>query len=113
MVEHDLAKVGAAGSSPVSRSQEKEPLPEWVAVLFSSPILDSKVRVLRSTPVGATLRSPGPYAPSRALKKRTVTRMGSGSFFESNPGLEGSSSPFHSGRRKAKVPRTLCAVSRS
>ena len=68
LVEHDLAKVGAAGSSPVSRSQVKQK--------------DIQVDVLFV-------------------------------LFESNPGLEGSSSPFHSGPRKTKVHWTLCAVSRS
>ena len=66
LVEHDLAKVGAAGSSPVSRSKEKGMIPKGIVP-----------------------------------------------FFESNSGLEVRVSTFHSGPRKAKVHRTLRAVSRS
>ena len=50
--------------------------------------------------------------PSRALwkHKKTSGRM---SFLclRAPPGLEGSRSPLRSGRRKADVPRTSCAVS--
>ena len=48
MVEHDLAKVGVAGSSPVSRSIVKIRDSIYaISYFYSSPILDSKVRGLR------------------------------------------------------------------
>ena len=68
-MEHDLAKVGAAGSSPVSRSRntKKDIRKDILFSCYQSAAGHSKVRV----------------------------------------------SPLRSGPRKAEVPRTSCAVSRS
>ena len=48
LVEHDLAKVGAAGSSPVSRSQVKKKTSEWMSsfLLESNPGLEGLLIML-------------------------------------------------------------------
>ena len=62
----------------------------------------AKARVAGSNPV------------SRFQKRNERCRVGIAHFFfESDPGLEGSKSSFHFGRRKAEVPRTSCAPSRA
>ena len=62
LVEHDLAKVGVAGSSPVSRSQRnKKRISEWISF--------SCFRGLRSASVVAEQTSPGRFATSHALFK--------------------------------------------
>ena len=68
LVEHNLAKVGAAGSSPVSRLMNKKK-DTRIGILFlvSSPIPGSKFDCLRFTSVRANQRSAGPLAPSRAF----------------------------------------------
>ncbi len=68
-MEHDLAKVGVAGSSPVSRSQwnKKKDIRIDILFLVFEPCRGSKVRGLRSTPVVAEQTSPGRFATSRAL----------------------------------------------
>ena len=49
LVEHDLAKVGVAGSSPVSRSQRKQKdIHSWMSFLFFGCRRNPKVRGLRS-----------------------------------------------------------------
>ena len=94
MVEHDLAKVGAAGSSPVSRSQaEKKRTSRGRPFSFlSRHIRASKVRGLHCVSVGAKPRSPGPRAPSRALKQHKKGYPSGYPFFisvEAHPCLEG------------------------
>ena len=70
LVEHDLAKVGAAGSSPVSRSQRnKKGYPNGYPFFVFEPCRGSKVRGLRSASVVAEQTSPGRFATSRALLK--------------------------------------------
>ncbi len=68
-MEHDLAKVGVAGSSPVSRSQwnKKKDIRLDILFLVFEPRQGSKVRGLRSAPVVAEQTSPGRFATSRAL----------------------------------------------
>ena len=71
LVERDLAKVEAAGSSPVSRS--KRNTKRWYPIgyhLFCvfEPRRDSKVRGLRSAPVVVKRMSAGHSTTSRALK---------------------------------------------
>ena len=72
LVERDLAKVEAAGSSPVSRSLLHEK-GHPVDVLFSCNRGTSVPRRfevsahIKWASVGAEPRSPGPRAPSRAL----------------------------------------------
>ena len=80
MVERDLAKVEAAGSSPVSRSGKNEDSVERLVLLFLTPkgsepriicgVRGSSLRFgpcrtegLRSTSVGAEQTSPGRLAP--------------------------------------------------
>ena len=75
LVERDLAKVEAAGSSPVSRS--KRNTKRWYPIgyhLFCvfEPRRDSKVRGLRSAPVVAKRMSTGHSATSRALISKRV-----------------------------------------
>ena len=64
-----------------------------------------------------TLPRSGPRVrvPSRALysNKKDIQKDVLFCLKRAPPGLEGSRSTFHSGRRKTDVPRTSCAVSRS
>ena len=75
MVERDLAKVEAAGSSPVSRSQRNTkrwyPIGYHLFCVFE-PRWDSKVRGLRSAPVVAKRTSTGCSATSRTLISKRV-----------------------------------------
>ena len=74
LVEHDLAKVGAAGSSPVSRSLLTKRTSDGCPFLLNRVLPDQVVRGLRSAPVGAEQTSTGRLAPSRALGKE-IHRM--------------------------------------
>ena len=69
LVEHDLAKVGVAGSSPVSRFlfTRKRTSLRMSFFLVIEPCRGSKVPGLRSASVGAKPTSTGRRAPSRAL----------------------------------------------
>ncbi len=114
-MERDLAKVEAAGSSPVSRS--KRNTKRWYPVgyhLFCvfEPRRDSKVRGLRSAPVVAKRTSTGCSATSRALISKRV-HVDIIFVFPIPPGLEGSRSPLRSGRCKTNIHRMFCNVSRS
>ena len=75
LVERDLAKVEAAGSSPVSRSQRNTkrwyPIGYHLFCVFE-PRRGSKVRGLRSAPVVAKRMSTGHSATSRALISKRV-----------------------------------------
>ena len=101
MVEHDLAKVGAAGSSPVSRS-----------------LKDTKqFHICASGSVGGArpCQGRGRGFESRlalSFNKKDIRWM---SFFvKSSPAGPGRSrSTLRSGRRRADVHWTSCAVSRS
>ena len=73
LVEHDLAKVGAAGSSPVSRSLLTKRTSDGCPFLLNRVLPDQVVRGLRSAPVGAEQTSTGRLAPSRALGKRDTS----------------------------------------
>ena len=53
LVEHDLAKVGAAGSSPVSRSLLTKRTSDGCPFLLNRVLPDQVVRGLRSAPVVA------------------------------------------------------------
>ena len=55
LVEHDLAKVGVAGSSPVSRSLLTKRTSDGCPFLLNRVLPDQVVRGLRSAPVGALL----------------------------------------------------------
>ena len=55
LVEHDLAKVGAAGSSPVSRSLLIKRASDGCPFLLNRVLPDSNGSYLRSTSVGAGL----------------------------------------------------------
>ena len=68
LVEHDLAKVGAAGSSPVSRSFYYKRTSVGCPFVINESCRTRTVRGLRSAPVGAKPMSAGHRAPSRALK---------------------------------------------
>ena len=65
LVEYDLAKVGVAGSSPVSRSfyTKKGILPGYL-FLYKRVLPDSNIRGLHSVPVGA---NEGPLDLQRRL----------------------------------------------
>ncbi len=73
LVEHDLAKVGAAGSSPVSRSLLTKRTSDGCPFLLNRVRQDSIVRGLRSAPVRAEQTFTGRLAPSRALGKRDTS----------------------------------------
>ena len=112
MVERDLAKVEAAGASPVSRS--KRNTKRWYPIgyhLFCvfEPRRDSKVRGLRFAPVVAKRTSTGRSATSRALINRGI-HLDIIFVFPILPGLEGSRSPLRSGRCKATVHWTFCSL---
>ena len=74
LVERDLAKVEAAGSSPVSRSLLTKRTSDGCPFLLNRVLPDQVVRGLRSAPVGAEQTSTGRLAPSRALGKE-IHRM--------------------------------------
>ena len=76
LVEHDLAKVGAAGSSPVSRSLLTKRTSDGCPFLLNRVLPDQVVRGLRSAPVGAEQTSPGRLAPSRALLLKALAISG-------------------------------------
>ena len=60
LVEHNLAKVGAAGSNPVSRlMNKKKDIRMGILFLVMSPIPGSKFDYLRFTSVRANQRSAG------------------------------------------------------
>ena len=71
LVEHDLAKVGVAGSSPVSRSIVKIRDSIYaISYFYSSPILDSKFEVYAAAPVGANQAPLEPGTVSRSMKNK-------------------------------------------
>ena len=112
LVERDLAKVEAAGSSPVSRS--KRNAKRWYPVgyhLFCvfEPRRDSKVRGLRSAPVVAKRMSTGHSATSRALISKRV-HEDIIFVFPIPPDSKVRGLRFHSGRCKANVHRTFCSI---
>ena len=76
LVEHDLAKVGAAGSSPVSRSLLTKRTSDGCPFLLNRVLPDQVVRGLRSAPVGAEQTSTGRLAPSRALLLKALAISG-------------------------------------
>ena len=102
LVEHDLAKVGVAGSSPVSRSSQKVNIifimREWLSWWSTTlPRSGSRVRVPSRALLNIERGYPLGY-PLSILNESCRTRTGSYLRF---------------GRRKANVHRTLCAPSRT
>ena len=72
LVERDLAKVEAAGSSPVSRSEEKNSSSERMGYFFVRtpwPVLE-RFEVSPAGSVGAKRSPPESSAPSRASMRR-------------------------------------------
>lgn len=113
LVEYDLAKVGVAGSSPVSRSQRNTkrwyPIGYHLFCVFE-PRRDSKVRGLRSAPVVAKRMSTGHSATSRALiSKRVHVDI----IFVFPIPQDSKVRGLRFGRCKANVHRTFCNVSHS
>ena len=101
-MERDLAKVEAAGSSPVSRS--KRNTKRWYPIgyhLFCvfEPRRDSKVRGLRFAPVVAKRTSTGCSAVSAPLRS-----------LQSERPQDVLQSPLRSGRCKANVHRMFCSL---
>ena len=76
LVERDLAKVEAAGSSPVSRSLLIKRASDGCPFLLNRVLPDQVVRGLRSAPVGAEQTSTGRLAPSRALLLKALAISG-------------------------------------
>ena len=71
LVEYDLAKVGVAGSSPVSRSQEyKKGYPKWIPFL----VLFKPCRA-RTFEVSAPLRSLQSERPLDVLQRLALSRV--------------------------------------
>ena len=79
LVEYDLAKVGVAGSSPVSRSQQyKKGYPKWIPFL----VLFKPCRA-RTFEVSALLRSLQSERPLDVLQRLALLRVRVPSYSES------------------------------
>ena len=101
LVEHDLAKVGAAGSSPVSRSLLTKKDIRWMSFFVkSSPAgLDRSRSSLRSGPRRADVHWTSCFSvPLRSLPNSVHRTL---------------ASSLRSGPRRTDVHWTSCAVSRS
>ena len=71
LVEYDLAKVGVAGSSPVSRSQQyKKGYPKWIPFL----VLFKPCRA-RTFEVSALLRSLQSERPLDVLQRLALSKI--------------------------------------
>ena len=95
-MEHDLAKVGVAGSSPVSRSLLTKRTSDGCPFLLNRVLPDQVVRGLRSAPVGAEQTSPGCLAPHLPHGSDCC-----------GAGAHGSRSRLRLGRCRTDVPRRL------
>ena len=91
LVEHNLAKVGAAGSSPVSRFHiKKEWLQKGVALFYFEPRRGSKFEVSAAASVVAKRCPPDTSYVSRSNIKKSDSKRNR-SFFASSPAAARSS----------------------
>ena len=101
LVEHNLAKVGVAGSSPVVRSSEfSNAVSPGEAAFFVVVVTQDQAIVRRATPQTST-RSMEPAASSSRVHARTHSQ------YTQKPGR-----PSSQGKLAARATRTLCQFHR-